>query len=576
MKKLAIAALVAGAVGAGVYLQQTGPSNKSNTQLDYVPADTMIFASQLEPFAYLDYMKLLPTSSMTEDELQLIEESLVDLDADAQKTGAFIINLVKEYEQSLKNETFSQTWGVDNSLQYIYYHVGLLPVTRAHLGEPNNLLNTLKKAANSAGITYSDETLAEQSYVRFSLGNSKLPLGLIVAIKDKWVTLTLDSEFNNQDDLAIALATQKPENSLAKAGQVDKYTSKYNFDGSSVNFINHVAIANMLVSANPDRANKMLDAVLSKFDQTEVLASIRSEACKSDIMHIANLWPAMVGGTTSLDMSKDKLDIDAQFVVESTDKESLTSLQKMRGYIPSYINNDNEATLSLAYGLDVAKIGPSLTDVWGSFTQADFSCEPLMLAQQQLTQANPLAVTMATSMANGVKGISFSINKLVMNDNGYESPDFNGSDVLFTLSADNPMTLVNMAKTFIPELANVDIKANEPLLVNEFLPPQASLDMDVYLEVKDKHLVFYSGDKSKAQTAKLTQTSLDANGLFAMSMKLGPFFKWVIKAMEDTGESLPPEFEQFSKMDIDVSMSADVTDNGIELQSQSHISASQK
>ena len=61
MKKLLLATVTGAAVASGAYLvSNQNESYTSLPQLDYVPADTVFFWSQLEGFPYLKYLDVLP------------------------------------------------------------------------------------------------------------------------------------------------------------------------------------------------------------------------------------------------------------------------------------------------------------------------------------------------------------------------------------------------------------------------------------------------------------------------------------------------------------------------------------
>ena len=339
-----IGGAVAAAVAAGLYYSNQGAGGgASMAELDYVPADTVFFASQLKPFPYKQYAQLLPSDMMSSGTDEELTQAIERAKAQGNVNAVFFFELLNQYESSVRDGSYTQTWGIGNDLRYLGYAIGLMPVMRAELEQPQNFINTLKKAADNAGVSYA-ESLNSQSYNRFTLAlDDSSSVAIIAAIKDNWLTVTLDSEFNNQDDLALALATEKAQTSLNSSNRVNDYINKYQWDGSSISYVNFEALASAAVADKPSRLSSMLDAILTKMGQAQAMQALRTPGCKADIPAIAAKWPAIVSGTSNVKVSDSSADFDADIVIESTDKDILGALQTVRGFIPSHVTNKNVA-----------------------------------------------------------------------------------------------------------------------------------------------------------------------------------------------------------------------------------------
>ncbi|MCF2861624.1 hypothetical protein ABMY44_05565 [Pseudoalteromonas sp. Cnat2-41] len=576
MKKVLIGGAVAAAVAAGLYYSNQGAGGgASMAELDYVPADTVFFASQLKPFPYKQYAQLLPSDMMSSGTDEELTQAIERAKAQGNVNAVFFFELLNQYESSVRDGSYTQTWGIGNDLRYLGYAIGLMPVMRAELEQPQNFINTLKKAADNAGVSYADESLNSQSYTRFTLAlDDSSSVAIIAAIKDNWLTVTLDSEFNNQDDLALALATEKAQTSLNSSNRVNDYINKYQWDGSSISYVNFEALASAAVADKPSRLSSMLDAILTKMGQAQAMQALRTPGCKADIPAIAAKWPAIVSGTSNVKVSDSSADFDADIVIESTDKDILGALQTVRGFIPSHVTNKDDGLFSVGYGIDVGKLAPLANTVWSAFTQAEFTCEPLMMAQQQAKQSNPMAMAMATGMAAGVKGISISVQNVVMDFSGY-TPQVSDIDALVTLSADDPTTLINTAKGLVPQLAQIEIPSDgTPISMNEIMPVPASGNVDAQLAINGQHITVYNGEKSTALAADMSSQAVDANGVLGMSLQFAPMMDIVLEAAASTGEELPPEIHSLAKQNMKLSLTTDITDNGVEMKSETNISKS--
>ncbi|MFY8274984.1 hypothetical protein AAEU32_12745 [Pseudoalteromonas sp. SSDWG2] len=579
MKKILLGAAAIAAIGGGLYYQQTQQSAPKITmaQLDYVPADTVLFASQLTPFPYEKYSNLLPTLAPNDDYKSQYEELIQAFEQSGEQNpaSAFMLSLLSKYEAAMLNKTADKVWGLGKEFRYLAYTIGMTPVIRLELASGDNFINTLKASADESGLSYSEHTLHGVAYTRFALAqDSAGSIDLIASKQGQWLTLTFNSSmFNTEEDLEIALATKKPAVALSSTQKLQNYVNKYDWDGSSVNYIDNTLLISALVADKPSRLSQMIDTFLAAAGDNTALDAIRTPGCKTDLPNIAAKFPALVFGTSKFDVTQTYAEYDIDMVVESTDVQLLNSMGQLRGHIPAHITDNSSGMFSLGYGIDVSKISSFTNTIWQSFTQAEFQCEPLLMAQQQVKQANPMAVAMMSGMLAGVKGVSVSINDINVDLTNPDVPDVKSIDAIATLSAEDPLTLLNAGKSFNPQLANVTIPEDGTAVsLSELLQLGDQLAFDVKIAIKGNHITVFTGNKA-TQTANQLQTeTLQANGLLGMGMDLAPLMKLMVDAAKTTGEELPPEFEMLLEQNIKGSFNTDITDHGIQLSSSAHIS----
>ncbi len=577
MKKILLGAVAIGAIAAGLYYQQSNTSvaHIKMAELDYVPADTLFFASQLTPFPYEKYSALLPQLSSAEELGSQYEEikKAFEGQGNANPSAAFMLSLLAKYEQATLKQQGAEVWGLGNELRYLTYAIGLMPVVKLELANPQTFIDTVKASADESGISYSDESLNNVAYTRVKMPIDETnSIDLVVAKQGNWLTLTLDTALlTNQDDLAIALGTKKPATALSATTRLQDYTNKYEWDGSSVNFIDNTALVSALVNDKPSRLSQMIDTILSTSGNPDALAMIRTPGCKADLPQIAAKFPAIVSGTKKLEVTDTFANIDADLVLESTDADLLGAMTSIRGFIPSYVTQSESAMLSVGYGIDVSKVAAFTNTIWQSFTKAEFQCEPLIMAQQQAKQANPMAIAMATGMFSGIKGFSVSINDMNLDLSNPDMPDLKEFNGIVTLSADDPMTLINTAKSFAPELAQIEIPDDGTAVSISELAQGMELPIDAKLAVNGNHITLYSGDSAAKTAQALKSEALVANGLVGVSVQLEPFMKLLVQASEASGEELPPEFKALAEQNISSSVTTDINKHGLQLSSSSHI-----
>ena len=568
MKKLLLATVTGTAVASGAYFVSN--QNDSYTplpQLDYVPADTVFFWSQLEGFPYLEYLDVLPdafkNTHQFDDLVELMQQN------DASSNERFFVSLMESYTKSLNSsEAFANTWGADNDFKMLGYSVGLLPVGRAKLANVETFIKTIKTAADKSGVRYETTELAGLPITRFVIeqGDEKL-FDIVVSAKGDWLTLTLDTSFNTEDDLKVALAAIKPAKALSETNRVEQYINDYQLDGQSLAYLDTTLLVDALTAKDPQsNTTRMLDSLLALLGSEDDLALIRNEACQQDFADMASNWPAIVSGTQRVEITHNYADIQVSTVFASTDKKVLDAMSNARGFIPEHAKNMGEAMISFAYGLNASKISPMVNTVWARFASAEFSCQPLVAAQAQSQDANPAALAMMTGMLGSLKGVSLSLFdvEIVEHAQNPGQPDFKSLNVLATISADDAEALFNIAKSFEPALAGVTLPADGSAIeVNEFLPIGFELDAPIYLALKGDHLTFYTGEQGKKFADTLNEQTVEANGMMAFSMNTDKFFKALLKGAEIAGEDLGDEFEQFIGQNTQMQINLDVAEKGV-------------
>ncbi len=562
-----LAGIGAVAIAVGAYIA-TQPSS-SNThislpELDYVPADTAVFWGQLAPFEQSKYMTYLPKELRQIQQLEQITAAFRQQD---NKNLDFLATLMEQYNLALTSpESMQQILGFGSSFRALAYTVGLLPTIRYELADPEALLTTIKMAAQDAEISFSDEQIKGVNITCYKLELApSAELELITSVQGNWVTTTINTPFNTPEDLEVALGITKPAQALSETNKLENYTEQFGFDGSALAFINHIAIANGITANKNTAFTRMLDNALELSGDSTTLAAVRTPACQADYSDIASQWPATVMGVKAFNFTPEQVEIDADTIVVANNTEMLSTLAKLRGFIPEQ-QEQHSTMMSMAYGIDVAQLAPTLNTLWRQFTQADFQCAELVALQNQAKQNNPMAVAMMTGMANGIKGMSASVFAYTLEQNQQGEPEPKAFDALLSLSADDPMMLVNTAKGLAPMLADLEIPTDgSAVSISQYLPAPTPLDVDVKLALKGQHLVLFSGDTSTQVATKLAGQKLEKNGMVAFEIDMQAAMQPLMAMLAASGEPLPKEFAALSKQNMHLALSMDVSDKGLVL-----------
>ncbi|MCG7549636.1 hypothetical protein [Pseudoalteromonas sp. Of7M-16] len=567
MKKSLLALVTGTAIASGGYfIAQQGANNNNLAHLDKVPADTLFLWSQLKSFPYLQYLDVLPDTLKNVDDINNFVAVMQGQEIDS--NTQFLLNILDKYAESLKSsKQFTSTWGVNSDFQALAYSIGLLPVFRAELGDPQVFKNTVINAAKEANIQYEDANIGGIPVTKFPIeqGGQKI-VDLLVAIDGKWVTVTFDTPINDQNDLQIALGLKAPAKPLSSTDKVQRYTQEHQLDGHAFAYLDTRLLADMLTAKDPQsKSTQMLDKILALTDSENALDSVRNPSCQQDFSDIANKWPAIITGTQEYEFSSSHADIKVSSVIASTDTKVLNALKNIRGFLPQHTQSDSDAMLALGIGVNASQLSPSVNTLWAAFASAQFNCEPLAQLQTQSKDANPAPLAMATSMLGTLKGVSLTvfdanIADLVRVDN----TDLSAVDMLLTVSADDMLALFNMAKSFAPDLSGLTLPADGSAIeINQYLPPDYQSTSPLFLALKGQHLTLYIGKTAQQTAEALSTQTVTANGLMNFAVNTDKVMPMLLKAAELSGEPITDDMAELLSESGKLHFSFDTTDKGI-------------
>ena len=559
MKKTAIALAVIAAGAAGYFLTQNTTKTDS-TYLEYIPADTLIFSGGLQDFPLKAFMRFAGTGMMPMD-----SEMFAQIKQRETTHTKFFVSLLQQFQQAmLQPETFTQVYGLPDSGKSFFYTIGAMPVMKIELASPDVFWKQLDAAEKESGFTHQIKEIDSMIYRAYRLmdkGINGQPMDLVFAEKGKVLTVTLTSFSKGHNAFKQALGLAKPEYSLADSGEVDDIIDKYHFDPRSLAYINQVELVKGLTTKDGNELAKQLSAVFALTGENP-LSEFQSPECTQELQGIAKNWPRTVFGLTSLDIKPEQADMDVSIVAESNNKTIINGLKQLRGFIPSFVADDQNSLVALGLALNTDDVVAGLTDVWSDLQTPAYQCEPLAQVQRNLSQQSPAMLGMATGMASGLKGIAASILDLEF-ETAQQEPSISQIDALVSVSADKPEQLFNTLKTFVPMLANVELKPNgDPIDLSTLLPIPPQLNVKPLMALKGQHLVVYTTGKAQDLADNLSQEAVAENGVLSMAMDQGKLMKHVAKAAEISGQPVPKELQAING-DNRFSVSFDIQDEGI-------------
>lgn len=560
-KILTVATIAAMGIGAYVYNQQGSESDYN--VLDYIPADTPIFAGQLEPFPLKDYLSSAP-NLVNPEEIKQIDAQYNEGTTTQEK---FFLSLKKTYQSNLDDpDKFIKTFGLADDVRAYFYTLGLLPVIKIEISDPKAVWTLLDNAEKESGFTHTKgklEGVDYRSYLLFE--QDEVSSELIFAMDNGLLTITLNTPHNKPALLAQALGLTKAESSLKDSKILHNIIEKYNFKDASVGFINNMELMKGLASKDGNQLAEQITALNKLNDQKSDLSTMRSPECNADFNSIAKNWPRTVFGYKDIAITAEESTLEFSSIIESNNKVVLGALSALQGFIPNYTQDLDNLIFAMGLGIDVSQVSNSMTSIWKDLQTPKYTCPLLANLQKDLEQNGGALsmIGMGANMANGVQGVSFSfIDYAIHKVNG--DTELASLDFILSVAAKNPEMLFNSLKMFTPELRNVNLKNDGKAVDISFLQPELSQNnIKLMLAIKGEHLVVYTGEKGKVAAETLASEKLLKNDLYSMSFDFKRMVEPVITASEMAGEPIPDEAMFMTEYDARMKMNMEVTEQGI-------------
>ncbi|MGU3807977.1 hypothetical protein ACVZHJ_08570 [Vibrio diabolicus] len=560
VKKLLLAtAVVAAAGGAGYLYQNNTTPSDSVSLLSQVPADSLMVTYQTEPFNHYKYMNAFGTAN---------QGSIAELFADEPLSPQqqFAVNLFDGYlESAASPETLKAYLGTGENINPVLYTIGMVPVYKLKIEDPAALWKTLDHEEQMSGAKHELVKLGDVEFRRYEMTDSVDPqdgIGLVVAVVDNVLTLTVDiPQLGVQNPLKMALGLESPSQNIAESGRLAALQAKYGENNNSFGYFDHRELVKGLTTKDGNifaRQVSMLDAI----DPEPTIQEMRSPACHTELTQVAENWPQSVA-FAEYKLKGEQAFIKGAFVVESKNKVILDALKSIRGVLAE--SNNDKSFFSMALGLDINTLAPSIGQIWSDLTQPQYQCSLLTQMQQEMGGQNPAAaVSMGSGMVNGLKGLSLQMFDIHVDTNAQHGEVFSQLDGMLSLSANDPMMLIQTAQMFVPELAQLQIQPdNQPVNVSDLLEMHTGLKMDVFARLNENHFTLYSGENAEDASKEVMAQPLSPNGLFSFDFDSERILEVLESASAVTGEPLPDDVMKSLQGELVGGMTMDVTDQGI-------------
>ncbi|KKO44349.1 hypothetical protein WG68_16110 [Arsukibacterium ikkense] len=568
-KTLVAVAIIAGAVYGYIKLTGTGTDAVQHQQLDFVPADTAFLSAQLEPVDFVTYLNAfgLSPAYYSDASLQHLSEFAAGTD---EPQWRFLLNLAEQYMLALGQPTrLTELTGIKPQVRSISYMVGLAPVMRMELADDAAFWQLFDRAEQTSGISHQALQSDAGAYRSYTFTIAGYSAELLVSVNDGWGNMALLLPSQSEQTRQLVLLAAKPERSINTDNQLAKIATAYTLNPNSIGFISFQQLVRGLTTTDGNRLAIDLQQ-LAGDEFTAAMQPWRSAECQQDLTSITDSWPGIYLDSSINSKAGQQTHVRSKMLLPTANKDTVKTLSSMRGFVPGHMTKGvSDSVFNFALGLDMAEFAPAVTKIWRGLTQPAYQCPQLAELQQQLQQANPMALLAAGAMVHSVQGMSVTVNDLVL-DPG--SMQVSAADAMLSVTVKNARSYLDGLKGMVPGMGDITLPADgEELALNSVLPMIEAFGVVPVLQVNDSHLVIYSGKQGQAQAAAVLSQAISKNGLMSFGMDYARFFGIMAESIQAAGQPLPDEFSSLTDMKMQIQVNMDIDQQGVVMNSEMNL-----
>lgn len=416
--------------------------------------------------------------------------------------------------------------GFGEEVKIALYGLGVVPVLRIELADPARFRALVERLETAAGQPLPEAELEGQPY--WTLAAADAPLGGIVAIVDRHLVASMLPAQATPQVVRQVLGLDRPARSIADSGALQALNAEY---GYTPYFSGYIDTARLLAATTgPSSA---LDSAF--LERLGVSKPALDEACRGEWQALAASWPRFALGYRRFDRGG----LEMHGVLEAR-ADIAAELMKLRAPMPGLTAVGDQALLHAGVALRVGAVPEVVGHFADQVAAAPWRCESLTpmneaFAKAQRDVANP-AIYATAPVAYALHAV---LNRIDLGADA-SNPSIGG---LLAIGSDNPAALLAMARTVMPEVANLKLADDgtpQPLPT----PAGVPLTDPVHIAMRGRALGLSIGAGEEAGLAAFLvvderEQPLVAAGLSAAGARL--FGEQVGRMMREQAAAAPAE-----------------------------------
>ncbi|MBL8299783.1 MAG: hypothetical protein JNN30_15710 [Rhodanobacteraceae bacterium] len=491
----------------------------SDSPLAFVPADTPYLFANLEPIPQpvVDQWSQLTRESwpLSLSMYQRMLDKAPEKDAAAVKAARAVLEEVSTHV----NAGTTEQLGIKGSTHAALFGVGVLPVARIQLADPNALRAAITRVETKAGAQLPKAKLGELDYWAITIEKVQF----LIAIIDNQLVLSAAPTAVSDDVRRQLLGITRP----AKAFDIQNLATlnkRYGYTPYSSGYVDVLRLTDFLGDANDPLRREISNAVFGK----ELPAM--DPTCKAEARSIAAKFPRMVLGYTEL--AAKRMTIHAQLEMEpALAKEFAASLTAAPG-----TGAKLEGLVDFSLSLPVLKQKAFWFKQAKAVVDQPYACADLAELNESFAKLKQSLDTTIPPPASDLDGLRLTLSKLDFAA-GITTPEIGGKAVI---ALNNPAGAVAMAQLALPGLKDLKLTADgKPIALPPGVAPPPVPPL--FFAMNDRALAVSAGAGEEATLSAFLSAPAANEPVFMRAYFAGAMYARLGSVFDMTAQMLPEE-----------------------------------
>ncbi len=524
---------------AGVMLAACGHKDK-DAPLAFVPADTPYVMANLEIMDDSTRQALLAQADAQ------LPSNLAQLDAAADRLaakdpdGARLLRALRAEFNGKTVETFAQGAGLNLKGHSALYGLGLAPVLRFELSDPQAFEGFISRLETAYGKKLDLANVDKQNYRKYAFAASGTEM--ILAMVGKQAVAALLPADASPALLRQALGLDRPQKNMQDDGRLTTLAKAKGYRPWLVGELDLTRALPLAVSGK----DPLIAAILKAHAEAESVKTGEPVAnqlqtppsCATDAARIAARVPTLSFGYTKLDTKHQNVRFDVALADDIS-----KAFSGLKVELPG-LGSAGTAPFDLSLALPVAQMRTFWSAQADAVAAKPFACPSLIDFNDSFAKLGPAMQKAAIPPFGDMLGLRIVLDSLVPGQNA-AMPTFSGRLVLGT---NNPAGLLAMGQMMVPALAELKLTQDgRPLPLPKDMV--GILGQPAWLAMSEKALALGVGAGEDGKLGDTLKNPVgDAGQMTRMHLAGAMYLSW-LQLMEQKVDSLAAATATISKSD---------------------------
>ncbi|QNK00316.1 hypothetical protein [Dyella telluris] len=513
---------------AGVLLAACHHKDK-DAPLAFVPADTPYVVANLDVLGD-DTRKalLVQADAQLPSELTQLRSTADDMAEKDPDLSRLLKAIIAELDGKTI-EQFAQNAGLNIRGRSAFYGLGLSPVARFELTDPQAFNAFIGRLEAAYGKPFETATLGGQSYRKHVAADSGVQI--VMAEVGKQAVAAMLPADASEATLRLAFGLDRPEKNLQDDGRLDKLAKAKDYQPWAIGQVDLTRLLPLAASGKDPLFNALIkaraQAESAKTGEPVANQQQVSPACEADAVRIASRVPAVSFGYTKLDEKHQDIRWDVALADDIT-----KTFSGMKVELPG-LGAAGTAPFDITFALPVAQLRPFLSAQADAVAAKPFACPSLAELNEGFAKIGLLSQQAAVPPVGDLLGLRVALDSF---DPGSSDsmPKFSGRILIGTSNPAGLLAMAQMAASGLQQLKLTQDGKPVPL------PPEltAPLGAPVWAAMGPKSLALAVGQGEDVKLGELLNAAGGDAGRFGRLSLSGEMYQAWVKAMAQKAEHI--------------------------------------